>query len=145
MNRDHKLKAGHVAVASFTNSDIIRNFPRQSDQALWHPWHVNLTTPPRPVRMRFPLSRTKKADGAYRFEFIFDHLTYGMYDYLIDTFIDPGATGAESANVTIMVYDRADVAVYMQGILHSPNTEPNKTPIGVRDAVFSFVDGVIIT
>ena len=142
MQLGQRLRSGIQIVGDMTSTYEIRQFAVQTDQVgIRFPWAVS-TTIPRDARRRTPLSMNQVADGKRECLFTFKALTFDMLDFMATNY-----TGETSGIVTVMVFNRADVAVFMTGVLYWPENLP-QFPLGVgvsSPIVFPFRKGVVIT
>jgi len=142
--RDQAIKAGLHDVVDFTDDDIIRNFPLQSDMDLRFRWaapDMRLAPGIPRVRVERSFSGHSRNLGTYFFDWGFGNFTLGMTTYWFTTFLP---SGVPSAAITVRTYDRDGNPVYLQCILHEPADYPIQEG-GYQNVLFSFTDGVIIT
>lgn len=138
MNTGHRLRAGTHAALDITTDYEIGKFPVQSDQGVL-PWGVN-TLILEPQEFRTPLSFKKIPQGYLSGAITFSGLSFGMYDYLLDTFYP---TGLWWAAVSGMTYNERNEAVFFQAIMHRPDRNTLIKP-GYSGVTFELVKGVIL-
>jgi hypothetical protein len=145
-NQLHALQAGIQTVGSFTNSHIIRNFARQTDQG-----HVDWFAPdffqsaiPQRATVNRMLDLSEKSDGYYLFDFVFNYFTNDMLELWLTTYL---ASGADSNPVTARTYDIVDTAVYLTATILRPRAGEHMSPAigGWTNVRWRFVKGAIIT
>jgi hypothetical protein len=137
MNTLQRLRPGTYPSGDITSTYAIHNWPVQADQGVLL-WAANLPRLPEPQEFRTPLSFKKVPQGYLMFDVVFSGLTFGMYDYIMDTFYP---TGAWWADVSGMAADERDAALYYNARMWRPDRATLIEP-GYQGAVFQMVKGV---
>jgi len=139
-----RLRSGIWQPADVTDSYAVYSFPIQNDQSFIR-WEINGdgSNPLAPARIVSTGDLMRSADGFYTFSWLMDYLTFGMLDYMLDTFL-PG--GVESAEVTAMTYDDLNAAQFVQCIIHRPRPGSGMqyAPAGWAAVNWQFERGVIV-
>jgi len=138
------LRSGLWQPADVDEGYAVYNFPIQSDQSYVR-WEINGdgSTPLTPARIVSTGDLMRSADGFYKFSWLMDYLTFGMLDYMLDTFLPDGA---ESGEVTAMTHDDLNVARFVQCIIHRPRpaSEMQYAPAGWARVNWQFERGVVV-
>jgi hypothetical protein len=142
----HRLRAGTHAASALTSTYNVEDFPVQSDQNDACPWTIDGagTTPPKPARIVTNGDLSRSPDGEYTWQWRMSYMTNGMLSYWLATFL-PG--GVESANVTVMTYDKTDTAMFLTAKLwlsDFPGPDAQYANGGWGNVIWRFVAGVQI-
>lgn len=136
-----KLAPGHNT--SLTGNTYLWTAFTVPADALVIGWVVPaLATPPRPAELVLTLDGTVYPTGFYEWEWRFSYLSFGQWDYLIDTF---WATGY-SAPVSVQTYTDTDTAVIYNATLLRPLPFDGmeKAHGGYANVVLRFTNGVLV-
>lgn len=141
-----RLRAGTFTSADLGSTYEIGQLATQSDQTSGIPWIIAAdgTTTPTPARITTNADLSRSPDGFYSWSWRMSYFTFGMTDFWLTTFL-PG--GVFSAPVTVMTYDEADGALFLNATIWRPTFPSDKAqnaPAGFGNIVWDFTRGVII-
>lgn len=152
LGTDFRLRAGTYAATNLTTTYRLTAFTVQNDQrtpmgtegaikVAWLNPAFPPSTLPHPQAVVVARDFTRRAHGYLKWRWVFGRWTFGMYDYLLDTFFP---SDAHYAAITCTHYAH-NILGYYTAIMARPD-ESNlvMVPGGYRDIVLDFERGVKI-